>query len=41
VAAQRAAPAPLEISGRAKRVADAHATLPRPETLGRAIRSIG
>jgi carnitine 3-dehydrogenase len=39
--AQRAAPAPLEISDRARRVAEAHATLPRPEMLGRAIRSIG
>jgi carnitine 3-dehydrogenase len=39
--AQRAAPAPEEISDRARRVADAHASLPRPERLGRAIRSTG
>jgi carnitine 3-dehydrogenase len=39
--AQRAAAAPREISDRAKRVADAHASLPRPERLGRAIRSAG
>jgi carnitine 3-dehydrogenase len=39
--AQRAAPAPQEISDRARRVADAHASLPRPDRLGRAIRSTG
>jgi carnitine 3-dehydrogenase len=39
--AQRAAPAPEEISDRARRIADAHASLPRPERLGRAIRSTG
>jgi carnitine 3-dehydrogenase len=39
--AQRAAPAPEEISDRARRVADAHASLPRPERLGRAIGSTG
>ncbi|MDX6566275.1 MAG: carnitine 3-dehydrogenase, partial [Gaiellales bacterium] len=39
--ARRAAPAPQEISDRARRVADAHASLPRPDRLGRAIRSTG
>jgi carnitine 3-dehydrogenase len=37
---QRAAPAPVELSARAQRIASAHAALPRPERLGRSIRSV-
>ena len=40
VAAQRAAPAPSEIAGRLLRIARAHADLPAPAHIGRAIRPV-